>query len=59
MIDLSTEPADIATLAAALRHSARQIRVGAARGLAGANPDLAVPILAEALDDPHSTYAKR
>ncbi|WP_159840002.1 fumarate reductase/succinate dehydrogenase flavoprotein subunit [Nocardia sp. CY41] len=55
---LGAEPADVAALDAALRHSAWQIRQGAARGLAGADPDLAVPILAAALRDPHLDVRK-
>ncbi|MEU6191790.1 fumarate reductase/succinate dehydrogenase flavoprotein subunit [Nocardia sp. NPDC047038] len=55
---LGAEPADVTALAGALRHSAWQIRVGAARGLAGADPDLAVPILAAALHDPHLDVRK-
>ncbi|BDU00765.1 fumarate reductase/succinate dehydrogenase flavoprotein subunit [Nocardia sputorum] len=55
---LGAEPADVAALDAALRHSAWQIRQGAARGLAGADPDLAVPILAAALHDPHLDVRK-
>ncbi|WP_280248198.1 fumarate reductase/succinate dehydrogenase flavoprotein subunit [Nocardia abscessus] len=50
--------ADVTALADALRHSAWQVRVGAARGLAGADPDLAVPILAATLNDPHLDVRK-
>ncbi|WP_067844077.1 fumarate reductase/succinate dehydrogenase flavoprotein subunit [Nocardia lijiangensis] len=45
-------------LSVALRDSAWQVRVGAARGLAGAAPDLAIPALAEALLDPHLDVRK-
>ncbi|MFB8279968.1 fumarate reductase/succinate dehydrogenase flavoprotein subunit [Nocardia colli] len=55
---ISPEPADVAELSAALRHSAWQVRVGAARGLAGAEGESAVPILAEALSDPHLDVRK-
>ncbi|WP_280243502.1 fumarate reductase/succinate dehydrogenase flavoprotein subunit [Nocardia abscessus] len=55
---LGAGSADVTALADALRHSAWQIRVGAARGLAGADPDLAVPILAAALNDPHLDVRK-
>ncbi|MFI6172716.1 fumarate reductase/succinate dehydrogenase flavoprotein subunit [Nocardia sp. NPDC051052] len=55
---LGADPADIAELSAALRHSAWQVRVGAARGLAGADPEAVVPILAEALRDPHLDVRK-
>ncbi|WP_280259157.1 fumarate reductase/succinate dehydrogenase flavoprotein subunit [Nocardia abscessus] len=55
---LGAGSADVTALAEALRHSAWQIRVGAARGLAGADPDLAVPILAVALNDPHLDVRK-
>ncbi|KAA8883090.1 fumarate reductase/succinate dehydrogenase flavoprotein subunit [Nocardia colli] len=55
---INPEPADVAELAAALRHSAWQVRVGAARGLAGAEGESAVPILAEALSDPHLDVRK-
>ncbi|MDE1670840.1 fumarate reductase/succinate dehydrogenase flavoprotein subunit [Nocardia gipuzkoensis] len=55
---LGADSADVTALADALRHSAWQIRVGAARGLAGADPDLAVPILAVALNDPHLDVRK-
>lgn len=55
---ISPEPTDVAELAAALRHSAWQVRVGAARGLAGAEGESAVPILAEALSDPHLDVRK-
>ncbi|MGN2639666.1 fumarate reductase/succinate dehydrogenase flavoprotein subunit [Nocardia takedensis] len=49
---------DIAELTAALRASAWQIRVGAARGLSGAAVEAAVPPLAEALVDPHLDVRK-
>ncbi|WP_174412601.1 HEAT repeat domain-containing protein, partial [Nocardia tenerifensis] len=55
---LGAEPTDIAELFVALRHSAWQVRVGAAKGLAGANPDAAVPKLAEALRDTHLDVRK-
>ncbi|MFF0543767.1 fumarate reductase/succinate dehydrogenase flavoprotein subunit [Nocardia thailandica] len=49
---------DITELAAALRHSAWQVRVGAAKGLAGADPEAAVPTLREALGDRHLDVRK-
>ncbi|WP_280444455.1 fumarate reductase/succinate dehydrogenase flavoprotein subunit [Nocardia brasiliensis] len=55
---LGADPADVTELTAALRHSAWQIRVGAARGLAGATPELAVAPLTEALLDPHLDVRK-
>ncbi|WP_194818235.1 fumarate reductase/succinate dehydrogenase flavoprotein subunit [Nocardia sp. XZ_19_385] len=55
---LGSETADLAELTTALRDSAWQVRVGAARGLAGADPDEAVPALAHALDDPHLDVRK-
>ncbi|WP_431950710.1 fumarate reductase/succinate dehydrogenase flavoprotein subunit [Nocardia lijiangensis] len=45
-------------LSVALRDSAWQVRVGAARGLAGAAPELAIPVLTEALLDPHLDVRK-
>ncbi len=53
----ATEP-DRAELAAALGDSAWQVRVGAAKGLAGAPADAAVPLLVEALRDPHLDVRK-
>lgn len=50
--------ADIADLTSALRDSAWQVRVGAARGLTGADPESSVPVLADALDDPHLDVRK-
>ncbi|WP_107656276.1 fumarate reductase/succinate dehydrogenase flavoprotein subunit [Nocardia suismassiliense] len=55
---LGAGSADITELSAALRHSAWQVRVGAARGLAGASAEAAVPVLAEALRDPHLDVRK-
>ncbi|MCP2293814.1 Succinate dehydrogenase/fumarate reductase, flavoprotein subunit [Nocardia amikacinitolerans] len=55
---LGADSDDATDLSAALRDSAWQVRVGAARGLAGAAPDLAVPLLAEALLDPHLDVRK-
>ncbi len=49
---------DAADLAEALTQSAWQVRVGAARGLAGAGPDVAVPPLVRALADPHLDVRK-
>ncbi|MEV6333683.1 fumarate reductase/succinate dehydrogenase flavoprotein subunit [Nocardia vinacea] len=49
---------DTALLVRALAHSAWQVRVGAARGLAGADPDFGVPPLSEALRDPHLDVRK-
>ncbi|MFD0363410.1 fumarate reductase/succinate dehydrogenase flavoprotein subunit [Nocardia sp. GCM10030253] len=49
---------DTSILSAALGHSAWQVRVGAARGLAGADPATAVPTLTEALLDPHLDVRK-
>ncbi|WP_280499674.1 fumarate reductase/succinate dehydrogenase flavoprotein subunit [Nocardia farcinica] len=53
----AAEP-DRAELAAALGDSAWQVRVGAAKGLAGAPADAAVPLLVEALRDPHLDVRK-
>ncbi|MFD6224478.1 fumarate reductase/succinate dehydrogenase flavoprotein subunit [Nocardia asteroides] len=55
---LGTATEDVTELAAALEHSAWQVRVGAARGLAGAAPDAAVPPLADALTDRHLDVRK-
>lgn len=52
------DPADIGTCLAALRDSAWQVRVGAARGLAAAEPADAVPALSDALADPHLDVRK-
>ncbi|MHA4849568.1 fumarate reductase/succinate dehydrogenase flavoprotein subunit [Rhodococcus sp. MSC1_016] len=49
---------DVALVVTALRESAWQIRQGAARGLAGADPGIAVPALAETLEDPHLDVRK-
>ncbi|MEU0504568.1 fumarate reductase/succinate dehydrogenase flavoprotein subunit [Nocardia sp. NPDC005998] len=49
---------DAKLLADALGHSAWQVRVGAARGLAGADPDFAVTPLSDALRDPHLDVRK-
>ncbi|WP_433678869.1 fumarate reductase/succinate dehydrogenase flavoprotein subunit [Nocardia sp. CA-119907] len=49
---------DSALLVGALAHSAWQVRVGAARGLAGADPDFGVGPLADALRDPHLDVRK-
>ncbi|GCE40780.1 Putative reductase (alkanesulfonate metabolism) [Rhodococcus wratislaviensis] len=49
---------DVALATAALRESAWQIRQGAARALAGADPDVAVPALADALTDAHLDVRK-
>ncbi|MFI5719170.1 fumarate reductase/succinate dehydrogenase flavoprotein subunit [Nocardia sp. NPDC051750] len=50
--------ADVDTCIAALRDTAWQVRVGAARGLASAEPAVAVPALAEALTDQHLDVRK-
>jgi len=42
----------------ALRESAWQVRVGAARALGGGPPDAAVPLLTVALEDPHLDVRK-
>ncbi|MEE6177509.1 fumarate reductase/succinate dehydrogenase flavoprotein subunit [Mycobacterium sp. 050134] len=55
---LGCDAADIASIESALRAPAWQIREGAARALAGAPADLAVPRLAEALDDAHLDVRK-
>ncbi|MFI5497551.1 fumarate reductase/succinate dehydrogenase flavoprotein subunit [Nocardia asteroides] len=55
---LGTAVEDVTELAAALKHSAWQVRVGAARGLAGAAPDAAVPPLSAALADRHLDVRK-
>ncbi|WP_040689740.1 fumarate reductase/succinate dehydrogenase flavoprotein subunit [Nocardia vinacea] len=49
---------DTALLVGALAQSAWQVRVGAARGLAGADPDFGVNPLSEALHDPHLDVRK-
>ncbi|MGW5381993.1 fumarate reductase/succinate dehydrogenase flavoprotein subunit [Nocardia sp. NPDC003963] len=56
--DIGATEADIASCAAALRDSAWQVRVGAARGLAGAEPGPAVTELTTALTDPHLDVRK-
>ncbi|MEV6361190.1 fumarate reductase/succinate dehydrogenase flavoprotein subunit [Nocardia asteroides] len=55
---LGTAAEDVTELAAALKHPAWQVRVGAARGLAGAAPDAAVPPLSAALADRHLDVRK-
>ncbi|MEV6061542.1 fumarate reductase/succinate dehydrogenase flavoprotein subunit [Nocardia asteroides] len=55
---LGTAAEDVTGLAAALKHSAWQVRVGAARGLAGAAPEAAVLPLAAALADRHLDVRK-
>lgn len=52
------DTADIGTCLAALRDSAWQVRVGAARGLAAAEPADAVAALSDALADPHLDVRK-
>src|SRR5690606_25128215 len=52
------EVGDIDTCVAALTDSAWQVRVGAARGLAAAEPETAIPALAEALTDRHLDVRK-
>lgn len=49
---------DVALLIEALSDSAWQVRVGAAKGLAGAAPDAAIPALRSALGDPHLDVRK-
>lgn len=49
---------DIDTCIAALRDSAWQVRVGAARGLAAADPGAAMTALSDALADPHLDVRK-
>ncbi|MEV5833270.1 fumarate reductase/succinate dehydrogenase flavoprotein subunit [Nocardia sp. NPDC052112] len=49
---------DTALLVSAFRHSAWQVRVGAARGLAGTDPDFGVTPLSDALRDPHLDVRK-
>ncbi|MEV0108429.1 fumarate reductase/succinate dehydrogenase flavoprotein subunit [Nocardia sp. NPDC050799] len=56
--DIGATESDIASCAAALRDTAWQVRVGAAKGLAGAEPGPAVPELAAALTDPHLDVRK-
>ncbi|MEV0549197.1 fumarate reductase/succinate dehydrogenase flavoprotein subunit [Nocardia salmonicida] len=55
---LGTADEDITELGAALRHSAWQVRVGAARGLAGSTPEAGVAPLGEALTDRHLDVRK-
>lgn len=56
--ELGCRPTDFAAVKAALRAPAWQIREGAARALAGAPADVAVPALAEALADAHLDVRK-
>ncbi|WP_156749411.1 fumarate reductase/succinate dehydrogenase flavoprotein subunit [Mycobacterium sp. E1747] len=56
--ELGCRPADFANVKAALRAPAWQVREGAARALAGAPADVAVPALAEALADAHLDVRK-
>ncbi|MGI5218697.1 fumarate reductase/succinate dehydrogenase flavoprotein subunit [Nocardia sp. CA-290969] len=56
--ETGAEAADIGTCVAALGDSAWQVRVGAARGLAAAEPDTAIPALSGALADPHLDVRK-
>ncbi|MFC3964886.1 fumarate reductase/succinate dehydrogenase flavoprotein subunit [Nocardia jiangsuensis] len=49
---------DVALLIAALSDTAWQVRVGAAKGLAGADPGAAIPALSTALGDPHLDVRK-
>jgi succinate dehydrogenase/fumarate reductase flavoprotein subunit/HEAT repeat protein len=49
---------DIADVERALKEPAWQVREGAARALAGATPDIAVPSLSQALADPHLDVRK-
>ncbi|WP_040835337.1 fumarate reductase/succinate dehydrogenase flavoprotein subunit [Nocardia brevicatena] len=56
--DLGATPDDVTEIHTALRDTAWQVRVGAARGLAAADPDTAFPALSEALTDPHLDVRK-
>ncbi|WP_051164599.1 fumarate reductase/succinate dehydrogenase flavoprotein subunit [Nocardia testacea] len=56
--EIGATVSDIASCAAALRDTAWQVRVGAAKGLAGAEPGAAVTELAGALTDPHLDVRK-
>lgn len=56
--EIGATVSDIASCAAALRDTAWQVRVGAAKGLAGAEPGTAVTELAGALTDPHLDVRK-
>jgi succinate dehydrogenase/fumarate reductase flavoprotein subunit/HEAT repeat protein len=55
---LGCDDADAAIVAVALKESAWQVRQGAARGLAGARPEIAVAPLTVALEDPHLDVRK-
>lgn len=55
---LGATPDDVTAIHTALRDTAWQVRVGAARGLAAADPDTAIPALSEALTDPHLDVRK-
>ena len=55
---LGCDDVDAAIVAVALKESAWQVRQGAARGLAGARPDIAVAPLTGALEDPHLDVRK-
>ncbi|WP_102417890.1 fumarate reductase/succinate dehydrogenase flavoprotein subunit [Mycobacterium sp. 4858] len=56
--EIGCSAGDIADVAAALRAPAWQVREGAARALSGAPADVAVPALAEALNDAHLDVRK-
>ncbi|MGW4065906.1 fumarate reductase/succinate dehydrogenase flavoprotein subunit [Nocardia grenadensis] len=56
--DIGAAECDIGSCAAALRDTAWQVRVGAAKGLAGAEPGAGVTELAGALTDPHLDVRK-
>lgn len=56
--NLGVAHSDIDLFIGALAHSAWQVRVGAARGLAGAQPDFGVTPLSAALRDPHLDVRK-
>ncbi|MEV3961772.1 fumarate reductase/succinate dehydrogenase flavoprotein subunit [Nocardia sp. NPDC050193] len=58
LADIGATESDIASCAAALRDTAWQVRVGAAKGLAGGEPGRAVTELAAALTDPHLDVRK-
>ncbi|MCA4766567.1 HEAT repeat domain-containing protein, partial [Mycobacterium avium subsp. hominissuis] len=56
--ELGCGPADYGAITQALRASAWQVREGAARALAGAAAEVAVPLLGEALGDAHLDVRK-
>ena len=56
--EIGCGPQDLAVVTPALRESAWQVRVGAARALVGADAEAAVPLLTVALEDPHLDVRK-